>query len=78
MVRSISDLQVDELPLALDRLPPDADIEADHDWDRDEEGDHDGHDGHHRVSGDELKVGKVRRSLSVDFTHNLKSTQIMH
>ena len=48
-----------ELLLALDRLPPDADVEADHDRDRHEEGDQDGHDRHHRVSGDELKVKKV-------------------
>ena len=58
MLRSISDLQVDELPLALDRLPPDADVEADHDGDRHEEGDHDRHDRHHSVPGNELQSYK--------------------
>ena len=48
-------LEVDELPLPLDRLPPDADVEADHDGDGHEEGDHDRHDRHHSVPGNELK-----------------------
>ena len=49
------DLEVDELPLALDGLPPDADVEADHDGDRHEEGDHDRHDRHHSVPRNELE-----------------------
>ena len=49
------DLEVDELPLALDGLPPDADVEADHDGDGHEEGDHDRHDRHHSVAGNELQ-----------------------
>ena len=48
-------LEVDKLPLPLDGLPPDADVEADHDGDRHEEGDHDRHDRHHSVARNELK-----------------------
>lgn len=66
--RLLSRLQVDELLLALDRLPPHAHVQPDHDGDGHEEGNHHGHDGHVLVGVDELDVAVVvgHRALALD------------
>ena len=55
-----------EVSLPLDSLPPDPDVEADHDGDGEVEGHHGAQDGHHVVRLHELDIALVFGNLTGD------------
>ena len=57
---------MDQIPLPLDSLPPDPDVEADHDGDGQEEGEHRAQDGHDLVGLHELDVALLLLPLPLD------------
>ena len=59
-------LEVDQISLSLDCLPPDPDVEAAHDGDGEVEGHHGAQDGHHVVRLHELDIALVFGNLTGD------------
>ena len=61
---------MDEIPLSLDCLPPDPDVEAAHDGDREVEGQHGAQQGHHPAGLHELDVATLL--VEVTLTLNVR------